>query len=130
VFGGSVQETSARGNDEDADGDGIPNLTEYVFGTNPRIADLTDPSRITLAPMGGNAQWVEISFRRRTGDWYLTLSLEASSNLISWLPIGGLLIAEDVIPLSPGIDSVTQYVLLPGPLEPLQFYRLRVAIVE
>lgn len=118
------------GDQADADGDGIPNLTEYLFGTNPRIADGADPSLLTLSPLSGSSQWVSITFKRRTGDWYLSYSLEASSDLISWTPVGVLLLSEDVSALSSDIELVTQHILIPTPAQTLQFYRLRVLVAE
>jgi len=124
------QESTLWGDQADSDGDGIPNLTEYMFGSNPRIADVSDPSRITLSPLSGTSQWVTISFKRRSSDWYLTYSLEASSDLILWQPVGALVLGESQTPLLPGVAWVTQDVLIPGGLMNHQFYRLRVSINE
>lgn len=130
VLGNGSLESSLWGNQADADGDGVPNLTEYLFGTNPRLADGIDPSRVSLAPMSGSSQWVGISFRRRSQDWYLNYSLEVSSNLVVWQPVGALVLDEDVVPLSPGVDLVTQYVLIPGVSANRQFYRLKATVAE
>ena len=67
---------------EDTDGDGIDNFTEFAFGTNP-----TDPkSNTSFKPSmvsHGQQNFLSTTFRRRAGA-VLDYFIEASPDLVSW----------------------------------------------
>ena len=123
------QEAALWGNAADPDGDGVPNLTEYLFGLNPRVEEPAGAASLELGPLSGSSQWASITFRRLTGDWYLTYSLESSTDLMTWQPVGALLLGETVVPLAPGLEQVTQEVLLPQPVTGPRFYRVKVTML-
>ena len=77
----------------DADGDGIPALTEYAFGLNPRVADAGKyvgapgttaglPGMLTFDDSQGRPR-LRLEFLRRTGSG-LTYVPQFSSNLKTW----------------------------------------------
>jgi hypothetical protein len=117
------------GDQADADGDGVPNIKEYIFGSNPRIADLDDPSLLAMGSLSSGATSIALTFRRVLGDWYLDYILESSDDLISWTPTDALLVSEDVVGIAPDVELVTQHILLPS-ASSRHFYRLRVTILE
>jgi hypothetical protein len=76
----------------DFDHDGMANLLEYAFHTNPKVADLTG---VTPNVIGNKMQ---ISFTCLTGRSDITYTVQASSNLSTWADIaqsvGGAKTAE------------------------------------
>ena len=67
---------------EDTDGDGIDNFTEFAFGTNP-----TDPNSYTSFKPSmvsrGQQSFLSTTFRRRAGA-VLDYFIETSPDLVSW----------------------------------------------
>jgi lysophospholipase L1-like esterase len=68
------------GMDEDADGDGFPQLVEYLLGSDP--ASFDRPASGSFAP-DGSLSWHPDPVALRFG----TLSAEESADLITWTPV-------------------------------------------
>jgi hypothetical protein len=77
-FGANANNPALAGDAADPDADGLVNLLEYAFATNPNIAN-TNPFTGTLA---GN-QFL-IHFPRNTSASDITYVLQASSSLMTW----------------------------------------------
>ncbi len=69
----------------DPDGDGRNNFTEYAFGTDPRDGNSSLPVRASIESAGGESRLLVV-FHRRAGS-VLDYYLEASSDLVHWVPI-------------------------------------------
>jgi hypothetical protein len=70
--------------EEDADGDGFSNFTEFALGTHPKNPQSLPP--ITVLCTGSSLPAaVRLDFRRRAGSW-VQYHLETSLNLQDWLP--------------------------------------------
>ncbi len=75
--------TGVNGRYGDPDGDGIPNIAEYLFGTNPQVAN--------PAP--------KVTLTRQPGSWHITFptvpdrryQLQVSQDLRTWLDLGAAL---------------------------------------
>jgi len=65
----------------DFEGDGMPNLLEYAFGTDPKTPN---PSPVTVNVSGSNLQ---ISFPCNTTCTDITYTVQASSDLSAWTDI-------------------------------------------
>jgi hypothetical protein len=81
------------GQTADPDGDGIPNLMEYAFGSNPAIAG--DSAGMPVVSMPGSYLQVRFSLDATRSD--LTYEVQASNDLVSWTTIarspgGGLMV--------------------------------------
>ena len=107
-------EATVWGDNADPDGDGVSNLQEYLFGTNPLQADPGDTSPVRIAP-GLYTNTISITFRRRTNDPRLDYSLESSSGLANWQAVDSSLILEEAdSPLSDSVEQATLQVQIAG----------------
>lgn len=109
---------SLNGPTDDPDQDGVSNLLEFVFGTNPNI-----PGSPTAMPLSLVSDRLQISIPRRI-DHPASLVVEVSGDLVQWQsgPLhtevvsdgGAALVVRDLTPL--------------GPLHPRRFIRLKAAL--
>ncbi|MEX1114514.1 MAG: LamG-like jellyroll fold domain-containing protein [Akkermansiaceae bacterium] len=107
---------------EDPDGDGLTNAEEYVFGSNPKLAEAI----ALTASIAGGAITLSFAARQASGPGYDGLTrrytVESTTDLNdvdSWDPIPGHI----------DIEGGNQAVLLNPPMdEPVCFYRLRVRL--
>lgn len=104
-----LADTLLDGPNDDADGDGISNLIEFVFGTNPMSANTPVATPTTLLDLSGQ-RYLQISIPRRR-DHPATLVVEVSSDLSTWnsgasytqvVSDGVALVVRDLTPLGPG----------------------------
>jgi alpha-tubulin suppressor-like RCC1 family protein len=101
----------------DADNDGIPNLLEYAFNSNPTSADkniLPTAGRSLNAADGKH--YFTYSYRRRTAPGTLTYSIESSSDLSHWsaVPAQNLEQAGTATPVGDGVTEIVTFRLLPS----------------
>jgi hypothetical protein len=110
----------------DADGDGVGNWTEYIFGGNPTNNDASSIlPMLGIVPESGT-NWLEYVYRRRS-DYAargLSYTVEANTNLVSgtWSTNGVLYAGYGSV--NDEIDSVTNRISTET--FPKQFIRLRV----
>ena len=106
------------GDDKDADDDGIPNLLEFLQGSNPRLKEPEKAPKPTLTTGGSPA--LKLTFRSAKNVTAAQLTVEGGNNLQTWSGTG--------ITLTPtGIEDVTtlEYeATLPVAGEAKQFLRL------
>jgi hypothetical protein len=103
-------EATVWGDNADADGDGVTNIREYLFGTNPLSADPGDATEIQITP-SGNPDTVLVTYNRRVDDWHLSYALQTSSDFYTWQTVDPVLIVnETTVPLGAGVQQVTQEV--------------------
>jgi hypothetical protein len=67
---------------DDPDRDGVPNLLEFVFGSNPNIPGTPPLTDISIVDVGGNDH-LQISIPRRR-DHIALLKVQVSSDLVTW----------------------------------------------
>ena len=113
------------GDDADPDGDGVTNLREYLFGSNPMQANPGDrsPVRIEQGPAPGA---LTVIFNRRTDDPRLQYVLEASANAADWQAADAFQPQASESQLADGLARVNLQLQLPDSPEPLHFFRVRV----
>ena len=99
-----------NGPEQDADGDGIPNVMEFVLGTPPQSVNPLPPITVSVV-MDGGVSYLQSSIPRRA-DRAATLRLERSTDLVSWssgptvtqvvseTPL--LLVAKSMLPVTAG----------------------------
>jgi hypothetical protein len=85
----------SSGAKDDFDKDGIPNLGEYLTGTDPR--DGGDHAPITAAVTGG---YLNITIPKAAGITDATMRVEGSTNLQTWSIIGTTVITDNSSTLS------------------------------
>jgi len=97
---GSSTSTGNAANSADPDGDGLPNLLEYGFGSDPLTATTTATTTSFVD------QLLQISFFRARAD--LTYHVEVSDDLATWSiiatnpgTVGQTVTVADFVPLSP-----------------------------
>jgi hypothetical protein len=64
----------------DADNDGIPNLLEYAFNTDPTKSSSTNRPAVTIDP-----NYVSLTYTKFLGATALTYTVEESTDLVSWI---------------------------------------------
>ncbi len=102
------------GPQQDADGDGVENILEFVFGTNPRVASRLPASSATIVSLSGQ-NYLQVSIPRRK-DRPATLSPQVSSDLQQWQSATGIvdvasdgaqaLVLRSVAPISPQVPRL------------------------
>jgi hypothetical protein len=103
---------------DDPDQDGTPNLLEFVFGTDPRIANT--PALTPVSLVDGH---LVITFPRRV-DHQASLTVEVSGDLAAWN--SG---PAHVEILSDGLAALVARDLTPtGPANPKRFIRLKATL--
>lgn len=98
------------GANDDADGDGVPNQLEFVFGSDPRKPGASPAMPLTLENIGGQKH-IQIRIPRRK-DHSASLSVQVSSDLSVWNEGGShvqviedgpdTLVVRDLTPYPPG----------------------------
>ena len=68
---------------DDAEGDGMTNFTEYCFGRNPRVRDVSGLSSGTVVNVSGT-NYPAVTFTRRHLAVDVTWSVQESTNLSGW----------------------------------------------
>ena len=117
----------------DPDGDGLANLLEYAFGSDPLRADEAAP---VSAARSGAPSRLAITFPHPADRPDLTLTVESSHDLATWIPIARRTAGGPVSPLIEGVaveaglaasPTVTVTDVLDRALDPRRFLRIRVA---
>jgi len=89
----------------DSDLDGLSNMAEYIFGTDPTVyGDL--PAHELVIVYDAGLERVTVSYNRRTNDSSLTYVLEISNDLLSWQDASPDVSGEVMVPLSAGMERV------------------------
>lgn len=110
---------SLNGPNDDADGDGISNHIEFVFGTAPQSASTPVATPSSILDLSGQ-RYLQISLPRRR-DHPATLVVEVSSDLSSWYSGASYtqVVSDDVAALV--VRDLTPI----SPSTPMRFMRLR-----
>jgi hypothetical protein len=72
------------GDTADPDGDGIPNLMEYAFGLNPKVANPNGMPVVGVQKLGGTNSYLVISYKEVLYDTDISYTVQVSSDLITW----------------------------------------------
>jgi hypothetical protein len=78
-FGANANNSSIAGDTADPDHDGIPNLLEYAYATDPNVPNA---SPFTCSRAAGNV--FQISFRRNTSATDIFYVLQTADNFSDW----------------------------------------------
>ena len=79
-----LADPSRTGPTADFDGDGLPNLIEYLTGTNARQGETPSPIQWEIAPGPGNGKVLRMSFPRLTALTGYALQVQSSGDLQTW----------------------------------------------
>lgn len=115
-----LEDSSIGGLEADADKDGLSNLMEFFYGTNPKIsADGTNQIRVAEIQI---ADEIEVLFRKRIDTRTLQWSLITSSNLLEWSETAG---DVKISALANGDGHDTIQIRIPME-QAVKFYKLKV----
>jgi mono/diheme cytochrome c family protein len=110
----------------DADGDGLSNLEEAAFGSDPHSeASAHRPVVHELEVQG--VRHLAMQYTRQQNLQGATITVEVSSDLATWLPAGETAVEHAVVDNGDGTESVMVRMVEPIPASGRQFMRLRVA---
>lgn len=90
----------------DADFDGVSNLLEHVFGTDPRDASSIDLPSVAMVSDGGET-YAELSYRLRQGLTGFRIRIEASSDLAEWRNADGNFTIQSDLDNGDGTSTLT-----------------------
>ncbi len=88
----------------DADGDGRSNFEEFAFGGNPRAFE-SKPQPVSSIVTDSGTDYLAITFDRRHHPLDTAITVEASSDLSSWVPVN--LPVGSVTDLGSGMERAT-----------------------
>ena len=101
--------------DEDNDKDGLTNLAEYFFGTNPMVVDV-NPVSIGSGPNG-----LTLTFDRDPQATVVDWELQSSDDLKNWTSID-----PDPLEPTPAVNGLQSEMIEITLSESLKFYRIRI----
>ena len=113
----------------DSDHDGIPNLLEYAFNSDPHAQDANPSSFSTQTNPEDGQRYFTISYPRRIGALDLTYSIEVSDSLLLWSTPPGVVEIVSVVPVGDGVmEIVTARILAPTGMTAHKFIRVHVDV--
>jgi hypothetical protein len=116
----------------DLDLDGVPNLLEYAFNLDPGIASMVGLpiSAFKINPADG-LEYVEFTYRRRTGILAISYTIQTSEDCIAWSNDPSKYeVAGPPVPLGDGFTELVTVRILPSlnaPGHPGRFVRLLIS---
>jgi hypothetical protein len=135
TYGGFVSALPLKGELDDPDLDGFPNLLEYAFGGNPGMNSSLAEGGYPLSPQSSGETGLTFTYARRTdaAQRGLTYETEFSNDLesTSWsttLPPGAIVSTAPFDPDVPGFVQVT--LTIPANPPDKGFVRVKVALAE
>ena len=134
-FGTNAATLAVAGNDADPDGDGVLNIADYAFNTDPLAPD--PDAAVHALLLTTNAQrYLAMQFPVVTAASDITYRIEASPDLETWLP-GCTYRGTNRVTATPhtsefsrtgaGLETVVVYDNTPVDATPQHFLRLRVS---
>jgi hypothetical protein len=90
----------------DADFDGVSNLLEHIFGTDPRDASSIDLPTVSMVS-DGEETYAEFSYRLRQGLTGFRIRIEASSDLAEWKNADGNFTIQSDLDNGDGTSTLT-----------------------
>jgi hypothetical protein len=111
----------------DPDHDGVPNILEYAFNTDPQTFNLIPGSTSVQINPSDSLPYLQLIYSRRIGVLDLTYTVEVSDDLINWSSPSGSVTQLNVAPNGDGItESVTVRINYPLNSTPQKFAHVKV----
>jgi hypothetical protein len=101
-----LADPTISGDTADPDGDGIPNLAEYAFNTNPKVAELSGLPVMGISFVGGS-DYLTISYEQALFNTDITCTVEVSGNLTTWSSGSGFTVPVSVVDHGNGTETIT-----------------------
>ena len=117
--GAELANDAVSGPDADPDATGLTNLARYAFALAAR-GPVANPVTVDTATVAG-AQYLTLTFPRRTDASDLTYALESSPDLVDWTAV-----PDRTYPAGAGAVTAKDSVPAGAPATPRRFLRLRV----
>jgi hypothetical protein len=95
----------------DPEHDGLPNLLEYAFGGNPKIADAFERGTRAGRVEAGGKTFLSLGFYRRLGDSSLSFRVQESADLGAW---SNLSLPQQIIGIPQNMGDGTEFVNVIG----------------
>jgi hypothetical protein len=109
----------------DADGDGILNLAEYSFGTNPRAGNSSRmPSTSTIEIDG--ERYLSITYQKNASATDVSIDVQSSSDLMNWTDEDNLVTVSETLNTEENTVILTRRMDKPLPGKHADFLRIRV----
>lgn len=114
----------------DPENDGVPNLLEYAFGGNPKVADARERGVQSAWSEVSGSLFMRLGFFRRMGDAGLLVKVQESADLVNW---ADLPLPQQILGAPQNMGDGTEYVEVLGTrpvtgpaAEPKGFMRVKV----
>lgn len=91
--------SAISGDTADPDGDGVPNLMEYAFGLNPKIANSSGRPVASVQHLGGT-NYLTVAYNQVLYNTDISYTVQVSSDLITWNSGPGF-----TAPVGPPVDN-------------------------
>jgi Pel9A-like, right handed beta helix region len=120
--------TSESGPTNDPDHDGAANLTEFVFGTDPVVSDISTDAVVTL--FGGTSGFYGVEIFERAGHRPgVQIDLDVTADMVHWIRPWWLRTATNSLPGDP-TNSVREVFITYLPTTSVFIVRGRIHLVE
>ena len=101
-----LADPAISGDTADPDGDGLPNLAEFAFNTNPKTADSSGLPVMGTVNVGGS-DYLTISYEQVLFNTDITCTVQVSDNLTTWSSGPGFTAPVSVVDHGDGMETIT-----------------------
>ena len=101
-----LADPAISGDTADPDGDGIPNLAEYAFNTNPKTADLSGLPVMGTVNVGGS-DYLALSYLQVLFNTDITCTVQVSGDLTTWNSGPGFTAVVSTVDNGDGTETIT-----------------------
>jgi len=121
-----LADPTISGDTADPDGDGIPNLAEYAFNTNPKIANTSGLPVMSTVNVGG-LDYLTLSYEQVLFNTDITCTVQVSGDLMTWNSGPGFTVLVSDVDHGDGTEAITARDTIPMSSSTERFIRVHIS---